>query len=247
MNVILIDDEQPAIDELKWLLERYDDVEIVGTFSSAKKGLEYILMNEPQALFLDIQMPEMDGFALAEALMRLRKPPKIIFVTAYDDYAIKAFEINAVDYLLKPVMEDRLDKAVEKLRTAMEQKASVEKVIKDRYLSQKAKRLPLWKDDRIHLINPADVVFLECNEGETSIYTAKGVFMTTESMNHYEEILSGYGFYRCHRSFMVRLEAISEIIPWFNNTYQVKVNGYPKAEIPVSRRNVKGFKDLLQL
>lgn len=247
MNVLLIDDEQPAIDELTWLLNRYDDIHIEAAFCSPKKALEHILMKEPDAIFLDIHMPEMDGFALAEALMRLRKPPKILFVTAYDEYAIKAFEINAVDYLLKPVMEDRLDRAVEKLRTAVSQRESVKKVIKNHYLNHKAKRLPLWKDDRIHLISPTDVNYLECRDGETSIYTAKGVFMTTESMNHYEEILTGYGFYRCHRSFMVRLEAISEIIPWFNNTYQVKINGYPDAEIPVSRRNVKGFKELLQL
>ena len=247
MKVFLIDDEQPAIDELQWLLEKYKDIEVADTFARPRKALEAILMKEPEAIFLDIQMPEMDGFELAEALLRLRKPPKIVFVTAYDDYAIQAFEVNAVDYLLKPVESCRLEQALTRLREAVQPKGPVEKVIKDHYLAGRAKRLPLWKDDRIHLISPEDIVYLETHEGETDIYTAKGHFITSESMGHYEEILAGYGFYRCHRSYMIRLEAISEIIPWFNNTYQVKVIGYGDADIPVSRRNVKEFKELLQL
>lgn len=247
MRVFLIDDEQPAIDELKWLLEKYEDIQIEGTFNSPKRALEYIIMEEPDVIFLDIQMPEMDGFTLAEVLIRLRKPPNIVFVTAYDAYALKAFEINAVDYVLKPVMEERLAIAIEKLRHSIPSATAIDQLIKDRYLSTRAKRLPLWKDDRIHLVSPNDIVYLECKSGETWIYTVKGLFMTTEPLNHYEEILTAYGYYRCHRSYVIRLEAITEIIPWFNNTYQVKVKGYKDVEIPISRRNVKKFKELLQL
>lgn len=247
MRVLLIDDEQPAIDELTWLLSRFEDVTVVGTYLNPKKALEAILLESPDVVFLDVQMPEMDGFALAETLLGLREPPKVIFVTAYDDYALQAFEINAVDYLLKPVMEDRLKLAIDKVRPMVGRQASVETLIKDRYLTGRAKRLPLWKDDRIYLISPQDLVYLECKEGETSIYTMKGTFRTSECLNHYEEILSHYGFFRCHRSFIIRLDAITEIIPWFNHTYQVKVHGFSEAEIPVSRRNAKEFKLLLQL
>lgn len=247
MRVFLIDDEQPAIDELKWLLDKYDDVQIEATFNSPKRALEAIIMEEPDVIFLDIEMPEMDGFTLAEVLVRLRKPPRIVFVTAYDAYALKAFEINAVDYVLKPVMEERLTIAIEKLRHTMPTTTAIDQLIKDRYLSTRAKRLPLWKDDRIHLVSPNDIIYLECQSGETSIYTVKGLFMTAEPLNHYEEILGSYGYFRCHRSYVIRLEAITEIIPWFNNTYQVKVKGYEDSQIPVSRRNVKKFKELLQL
>ena len=247
MKVLLVDDEQPAIDELKWHLENYHDIEVVASFNQSKKALEFVLLNDVDVIFLDIQMPEMDGFELAEALLRLRKPPKIIFVTAYDAYALKAFEINAVDYVLKPIEQARLNRAISKLDQRVEKPTSIENMIKERYLESKSKRLPLWKDDRIYLVCPSDIVYLECNAGETFIYTSKGVFVTTEGMNHYEAILASYNFYRCHRSFMIYLEAITEVIPWFNNTYQVKVKGFPDVEIPVSRRNVKEFKGLLQL
>lgn len=247
MKVFLIDDEQPAIDELAWMLESYKDLEVTGTFNDPKKALEGILLKAPEAVFLDIKMPGMDGFELAEALMRLRQPPKIVFVTAYDDYAIQAFEINAVDYVMKPVEEDRLSKAVDRLRQQVQVGDNVNQMIKDRYLTNKAVRVPLWKDDRIYLVKPEDITYLETQNGETTLHTAKGHFMTTEALGHYEEILAGYGFYRCHRSYIIRLEAITEVIPWFNNTYQIKVKGYPEAEIPVSRRSVKEFKALLNL
>lgn len=250
MNVLIVDDEQLAIDELEFLLRAYDGIEIKGSYTSPKKALEYVLMNDVDVIFLDISMPEMDGFILAEALLRLRKPPYIVFVTAYDEYAIKAFEINAVDYLLKPLTSDRLTKTVDKLvQLGPSEDAinAVQKVVSQRYIEKRAIRLPLWRDDRIHLISPESIAFMETKDGDTHIKTEKGDFISTETLGHYEEILQSYGFFRCHRSYLIRLESISEVIPWFNNTYQVKLSGYEEDEIPVSRRNVKAFKEHLNM
>ena len=188
-----------------------------------------------------------DGFALAEVIIRLRQSPKIIFVTAYDEYAIKAFEVNAVDYLLKPVTRDRLDLAVAKLEHIKPDADPIKDLLKNRYLEQKAKRLPLWKDDRIHLISPRDIAYIEAKDGESHIYTKKGLFISTDPLGHFEDLLVNYGFFRCHRSYLIHIDAIVEIIPWFNNTYAVKLAGCEGQDIPISRRNVKDFKELLHL
>jgi len=249
MKILLVDDEQPALDELSFLLKRNSDITVVGVFTSPKKALEYILLNDVDAAFLDISMPDMDGFLLAEAIIRLRKPPHIIFATAHDEYAIKAFEVNAIDYLLKPIREDRLDLTLERLRTKIHSTPSVTSLnhlLKERYIEKRTTRVPLWKNDRIHLISPEDITYIESRDKETLINTKKGQFISTEPLTHYESILVNYPFFRCHRSFMIHLDDIKEIIPWFNNTYAVKLNGYD-IEIPISRRNSKDFKAIMNI
>lgn len=250
INVILVDDEQPALDELEYMLKDFTCINISGKFNEAKKALEYVLLNDTDVCFLDISMPEMDGFMLAETLIKLRKPPLIIFATAYDEYAIKAFEVNAVDYLLKPVTDDRLSKTINRISLVLKEENQtqdeVEQLIKTRYKDKKASRLPLWKNDRIHLVNPNDIDYVETKDGETILYTKKGVFISSDSLTHYEEILTPYNFFRCHRSYLINLEDITEVIPWFNNTYAVKIAHYEEP-IPVSRRNIKTFKEILNL
>jgi len=250
IKTILVDDERPALDELEYLLKDYEDISIVGKFREPRKALEYVLMHDVDVCFLDISMPEMDGFILAEAIIKLRKPPKIIFATAFDEYAIKAFEYYAVDYLLKPIEEQRMAKTMKRLKEVVDKSLQplddIDELLKKRYMDQKATRIPFWKNDRIHLLNPKDIDYIETKDKETHIYTKKGEFISTDSLGHYEDILSSYGFYRCHRSYMISIEKIKEVIPWFNNTFAVKLADY-ESEIPVSRRNVKEFKEFLHL
>lgn len=258
IRIILIDDEKPALDELEYLLKSYSQLEIVATFSQPKKALEYILLNSVDAVFLDISMPELDGFTMAEAIIRLRKPPQIIFATAYDEYAIKAFEVNAIDYLLKPITQSRLDTTINRLISviestkeaktskAQEDTKALKELLANRYKDSQTTRLPLWKNDRIHLVNPNDISYIETKDGDTMIYTTKGIFTCCEPLNHFEEILTNYSFFRCHRSYIIHIDSITEVIPWFNNTYAVKIADY-NIEVPVSRRNVKAFKELLNI
>ncbi len=251
IKIIIVDDEKAAIDELAYLLEAYDEIEIIGEYTNPKKALEAVLVDEIDVIFLDISMPEMDGFMLAEAISKLKKPPMIAFATAYDEYAINAFEVNAIDYLLKPVMEERLERTIKRIKKKLSSNAkenieAIDQVITNRYMDHKASKVPLWRNDKIYLVDPKEIISCSCSEGETTINTQKGKFVSNESLNHFETILTPYNFFRCHRSYLIQVEAIREIVPWFNNTYAVRLNNSEET-IPVSRRKSKEFKEKLNI
>lgn len=250
IKIVLVDDEKAAVEELEYLLGKHEDVQIIGAYTDPKKALEKILIIDTDVVFLDISMPEIDGFVLAETLLKLKKPPFIVFVTAYDEFAINAFEINAVDYLLKPIEEERLNRTILRIREKLKNKSKIQSevnmLVKNRYAEKKPSKLPLWKNDRIYLVKPEDITYCTCSGGETIIYTKEDTFISNDSLNHFDEILTPYNFFRCHRSFLIHLDDIKEIIPWFNNTYAVKINNCEES-IPISRRKVKEFKELLEL
>jgi len=251
IKTIIVDDEKAAIEELEFLLKEFDEIEIVETFQDPKKALSAVLVNDIDVIFLDISMPEMDGFALAEVITKLKQPPLIVFATAFDEYAINAFEVNAVDYLLKPIMTDRLKSTMKRIKTKMENKETnrqedVTNLITSRYKEKQSTKVPLWRDDKIYLVNPEDIISCSSASGETTIATKKGEFISSESLNHFETILTPYNFFRCHRSYLIHIDDIKEIVPWFNNTYAVKLNNIEE-KIPVSRRKAKEFKELLNL
>lgn len=249
-RVILIDDEKPALDELTYLLSDYDNYEVIGKFTDPIIGLDAIRDLTPDVVFLDISMPSMNGFQVAEAMLKLDDCPVIVFATAYDEYAIKAFEINATDYLLKPVMTDRLkvtmERVCEKLNEQREVQLEPIKDTLDYVRSKYINKIPLWKHNRIRLIATDEIQYCTLTDGETLIYTKEDVYTSSDCLNTVEALLSDRGFFRSHRSFLVRLEAITEVIPWFNNTYVVKVEGL-EDEIPISRRKCHQFKELLNI
>ncbi|WP_069998669.1 LytR/AlgR family response regulator transcription factor [Cellulosilyticum sp. I15G10I2] len=248
IKVIVVDDEKPAVDELVYMLKAYEEVEIAGAFTDPAEALDFIRKTSVDVVFLDISMPEIDGFMLAEVLIKLTSPPLIVFATAYDEYAVQAFEIHAIDYVLKPLTEGRLLKTINRITKQLQQKKSDMAPIRDMLnTTQNPKRynkLPVWKNDRIYLIDKHDILFCTTNESETAIVTLKERFITSDTLADLENQLDDKVFFRCHRSYIIRLEAVSEIIPWFNNTYAVKFQGC-KEEVPISRRNTKLFKTLM--
>ncbi len=250
IRIMIVDDEKVALDELKFILSAYEDIHVIGAFTDPRKALETILITDVDVVFLDISMPEIDGFMIAQAILKLKNPPYIVFATAYDEYAINAFEINAVDYLLKPILENRLDSTIKRIREKMNDSDNNQKVvsqcIKNRYAEHHVSKIPLWKKDRIYLIEPKDITYCSCSGGETNIHTNNGDFITSDSLNYFESILAPYNFFRCHRSFLIHMDDIKEITPWFNNTYAVTLKN-SKETIPISRRKSKEFKELLNL
>jgi len=251
LRIVLVDDEKPALEELSYIINKYSFIEISGTFTNPAEALEHILKEKPDVVFLDIEMPEINGFTIAREIINAEIDTIIVFVTAFDEYALKAFEVNAVDYILKPYDEKRIDQTVKRLKNISKQqkKENSQKVIQKILEMQELRpinKLPVWKNNRILLLNPEDILYCTMEDGKSIIVTENERYVSDGKLIYLEEILRRDGFFRCHRSFLVNLNAISEVIPWFNNTYIIKVRGL-EDEIPISRRHMKEFKKKLNI
>ncbi|MEB1807233.1 MAG: LytTR family DNA-binding domain-containing protein [Bacillaceae bacterium] len=239
MKTIIIDDEPLSRDELKFLLESFNDIEIIAEAESGEKGLEMIMMKEPDIAFIDIEMPKMSGLDLARAIQNMKKKPLIIFATAYPNYAAKAFRVDAVDYLLKPFDEEQLFETMTRVKERLKQEDKIDQV-------SPIARLAVEDEGRIVYLPPSDIVYLYREERETIICTKDRRFSLKTPIKELEEKLKGYPFFRTHKSYLVNLDKIEELIPWFNGAYQLKVEG-KQDEIPVSRNYVKSLRERLEL
>jgi DNA-binding LytR/AlgR family response regulator len=252
MRVVLVDDEKPALEELGCILRQFDGVEIIGEFTDPETALEEIQRREPDAVFLDIAMPELDGFALAEAILGLDRKIGVVFATGYDEYAIKAFEIHAVDYILKPVTPERLALTLQRLfesfSAADEQRyEKLKTLVTGQTAKRVLRKVPVWRDDRIILLSISDILYYMVQDREVSIVTQPDTaYKSQEPLNYWESRLKGHKFFRCHKSFLVNLDKVEEIIPYFHNTYMLKLKGI-KEEIPVSRNYIKDFREIIGL
>ena len=253
MKVILVDDEAPARDELKFLLSKWEDIQVTGECDSAEKALTACLQAAPDVIFLDVQMRGMNGIEAARMLRRMAPQMLIVFSTAYDEYAVEALEMHAAGYLLKPFDEDKLQELVEYLRQmndAQRQEAlsNVDQVLEDVPVP-KLHKLALEQEGRIYLVNYADILYVQAQAGRVVVAVA-GKSCEYEyhgSMAEIEEGLQGTLLYRVHRSFIVNLEQVHEVLPWFKGTYWLRLplsNGKTQ-EIPVSKQKVRDVKKIL--
>lgn len=252
MRIILVDDEKPALIDLAYCLKNSGDVEILGMYTKPLEALEEITRRRPDAVFVDIEMPKMNGLALAEEILRHDDGICIVFSTAFDEYALKAFEVNAIDYILKPVNEERVRVALNRIGKAMNGRQKEDRHMQREAIAQEAVKrggaqIAVWKGDRILLCSPSEVEYIVAEGGQLSIVASKGESYTCkETLNYWENRLKQAGFFRTHKGYLVNVEKIKEIIPWFNNTYMLKMKG-TSHEIPVSRGFVKEFRVLFDL
>ena len=251
VRALVVDDEQLAREELCFLLESVPEVEVVG---QAQNGLEAVALVErlaPELLFLDIQMPGLDGFQVVRELMGRDDVPRFIFVTAYDRYAIKAFEVNAVDYLLKPVDKTRLGEAVSRITREIEGKptaSQLERLLGALERTNAQKRLVVKVSDRFMLVDASDVIYAMVEDGVITIATDR--VTGTSNVRTLDELAASLDddvFWRVHRSYIVNLQRIKEVVPWFNRTIQLKMADRNETEIPVSRSNTRRLKEHLNL
>jgi two-component system, LytTR family, response regulator LytT len=245
LKAFIIDDEPLARDELAYLLKRSKQVEIVGQADSLETALEKLQNLDIDVIFLDIQLGDQSGIDIVNKLNELEYPPMIVFATAYDDYALKAFELNAADYLLKPFEEKRVLHTIEKLvKLTSSHESPISLASRHNTgLSELAEKIAITVDEKIILVNVKDILYIGTNEGKTIVATNKEKYVVNDSLVTFERKLKNFSIIRVHRAFIVNINGIREIEPWFNSTYNlIMTNG---EKIPVSRTYTKELKQLL--
>jgi two-component system response regulator LytT len=254
MNALIVDDEKPARDELAFLLKGFPEVSVVGQGKNGLDAVALIKEHNPDVVFLDVQMPGLDGFGVIRKLKeRKLKLPHIVFSTAYDQYAVQAFEVNAVDYILKPFDKQRLGRAVQRAKFLLEAESSPAERLETLMSQLETKQGQLVKllvksQGRLLLVDAADVVCAAIEDGTITISTREfegsSNFRTVEEL---AEAVDSDRFWRPHRSYLVNIDYIKEVMPWFKSSYMLKMADKKQSEIPVSRAQTKRLRELLKL
>jgi two-component system response regulator LytT len=254
ISTVIVDDEQLASEELLYLLKDFPDVEVVATGTNGFEAYDLIEKLEPDLVFLDVQVPGMDGLTVIRKLREKNIPlPYFILATAYDQYAIEAFTLEAMDYLLKPIEKDRMAMTIERARRAIGEKAAKAQQTESPVAGaprpglQRTKLL-VKSNNRNFIVDASDVIYATIDDGLITIVAA-GI----EGQSNYrtiEELQSNLDpdvFWRVHRSFLVNINRIKEVIPWFKSSYQLRMDDKRQTEIPVSRVQTKRLRALLKL
>jgi two-component system response regulator LytT len=236
IKAIIVDDEAPSRSELRYLLDETKQVEIVAEAANVREAIERLKEKGADVMFLDINMPRANGLQLAEAFNRLKYPPAIVFVTAYSEHAAKAFDVNAVDYLVKPVETERLLQALTKV------KHYVSAFSKE----QQAERIPVEKSGKKLLVSTDKIRYIMAKDDYSYLHTENDRYLSTVSLAQLEARLEPYGFFRVHRRYLVNLACVEEVTPVTGGTLLLALSGEDES-IPVSRRRVAALKKALGL
>lgn len=243
MKAIIVEDEILAQQELSWLINNHSKIDIVGTFDDGLDVLKYLQHHTVDAIFLDINIPSLDGVLLAQNISKFASKPFIVFITAWKEHAVEAFELEAFDYILKPWQESRIISMLQKLEAAGQQQASPQSAAP---ASRESATINLIKDERIIVTDINDIYYAEAHEKMTFVYTKREAYVMPMNITEFFSRLPEGHFFRCHRSYCVNLNKIREIEPWFNNTYILRLRDLD-FQVPVSRSRVKEFRQLMRL
>lgn len=226
IRALIVDDEKPARDELRFLLESLGGIEVIGEAVNGDEALRLVAETRPDVVFLDVEMPGKNGLEVAAQLRRMPGAPRVVFATAYEEYAVRAFEVSAVDYLLKPFSRRRVADAVEKLGDSLDDEEEFEGKI-DRLIREISRRfettkIPAERNGSTILIDSSELMYAYSSGGKVVLKTFDREFVTRLTLAEVESRL-GPRFLRVHRRFIVNLDKIGEVIPWFSGTYTVAV------------------------
>lgn len=241
LSVLIVDDEKYIRDELRYFLEKYDDVTICGEADNGEEVLDLVDHIKPDVIFLDVQIKNMNGIILARKILDREDPPFIILATAYDEYAVQGFEINVVDYILKPFSERRIKVTLDRIKSRITKVETNKESNEDVNLQ----KLCVYEGTHLILVDINEIKYIESDKKDVFIYVESNKYHCNYSLKELEERLLKRKFIRTHKSYIVNVDYIYEIIPWFNYTYKVKMKNYDDLEIPVSRNYLKRFKNLL--
>ncbi len=254
LSAVIVDDEQLAREELAYLLKSVDGVDIVAQGKNGVEAVNLIKEHTPDLVFLDVQMPGLDGFGVIKKLLDKKVAlPQIVFATAFDQYAVKAFEVNAVDYLLKPFDKKRVAQSVQKAKQRVQGPATpndrLETLVK--MLEQQkpsASKVLLKAAGRLFLVDQKDICYASIEDGVITVFTSQ--MEGQSNCRTLEELLDSLDpnlFWRAHRSYLVNINRIKEVVPWFKSSYQLRMDDKKQAEIPVSRAQTKRLRELFGL
>ncbi len=245
MRILIVDDEPPARERLKRLLADVEDVECIDEAENGVQAVEMIEAKTPDLVLLDVQMPGLDGFGVIEAL---EDPPPVVFVTAYDEYAIRAFEVNALDYLLKPFSRERLEGALTRAREAQgggqDAAARLAPLLHDlaaqgQYLT----RLAVRDRDSIHVLHADEVDWIGIRDERVFVHVGDQAYPIRRTLSELERRLDPAHFFRAHRSAIVNLSRVSEVVPWFKGSYRLRLTS--GTEVDLSRAQARKLRQIL--
>ncbi|MEW6624073.1 MAG: LytTR family DNA-binding domain-containing protein [Bacillota bacterium] len=247
IKVMIAEDETMPRKELEYLLSQHEDLILCPSATNGKELLEFFENYHPNVIFVDIQMPGLKGMEVAKYLKAQKKSPLIVFTTAYDEYAVEAFGLNAIDYLLKPYGDNRLQETLDRIRKEFKEQNISQGAVKDKIHASKISKLLLDDGERLFVVDPKTIYYLVREERMVQVYTEDNVYKTKLTLQNLEEKLSPYNFFRSHRSYLVNLYYVGEIVPWFNGAYTIILKDKNKTRIPVSRSAAKNLLKMLQI
>lgn len=240
LNVILVDDEKLSLDQLEYILNKNRQLQIIGSYTCSIEALEQIQIAQPDIVMLDIDMPQKSGIEVAKKILEMKKDIFIVFITAYDEYALKAFELEAVDYIIKPFSEKRVNKTINLVQKRMKKTDA----LKQQKKLFECNKISVWKNNTIRLLDLNQIYYFTVDGKKTIAHVKDDSYLINETLGQLEEHLKTKSFLRCYKSFIVNIEYIDSIIPMFNQTYIIKLKN-SNIEIPVSRYYSKKLKELL--
>ena len=255
LKAVVVDDEQLAREELCYMLEKMGDVEVLAQAGNGLEAVGIVERFSPDVVFLDVQMPGLSGFEVAHRLIQSGTSPNIIFVTAFDKHAIEAFEVNAVDYLLKPVDGARLEQALEKARKRLtllkdvplnDQVERIVQLMAER--QSKREQVAVKVGERFLLVQAEEIIYASLTDDSINIVTSQ--LAGTSNFRTLDELQSRLDpsiFWRVHRSHLVNINKVKEIVPWFSRNYILRMKDAKATEIPVSRAQTKRLREYLRL
>ena len=262
INTIIVDDEKPAREELAYLLKGFPEVHVVGQGKNGVEAVALIKEHSPDLVFLDVQMPGLDGFGVLKKLVERKvKVPHVVFATAFDQYAVQAFEVNAVDYVLKPFDKGRVAKAIQRAKREIESQTSpaerLEMLVNQLGAARAGARaigagqpvkLLVRSQQRLLLVDSQDLIFASIEDGTITVVGRE--IEGTSNCRTLEELhaaLDAETFWRPHRSYLVNIRHIKEVVPWFKSSYMIKMADKKNTEVPVSRAQTKRLRELFNL
>jgi two-component system response regulator LytT len=257
LTALIIDDEQLARDELNYLLKNLDGIEVVAQGKNGVEAINLIRDHSPDLVFLDVQMPGLDGFGVIKKLLDKKVAmPQFIFATAFDQYAVKAFEVNAIDYLLKPFDKKRVAQAIEKVKTRKKSESqapgdkldTLVRLLEAQQPQSKTSKVMIRAAGRLLLVDQKDICYASIEDGVISVITSQ--MEGQSNCRTLEELLDSLDpnqFWRAHRGYVVNINRIKEVVPWFKSSYQLRMDDKKQTEVPVSRAQTKRLRELFGL